>query len=287
MSEHESMSGWKRFWERGGWWKALVLVAVYYGVYLLLGLLSTAVFGKRGDGLPTAESSALDIFLGTGMPIVLASIVLLAFGWSIGWLKELFGPQPIRGRRWMWIAIVVVLGINISAALSVDYEKAGAAVVASWLLTGLFVGFAEETLTRGFVVNLMRKAGHREIAVALVSSALFAAMHAGNFFTSAQGLSTTAFQVVYTFFFGICMYLALRLTGSLIWPILLHASTDPMVFLYTTYPTNAPFAVIARLDIFIVIGAGIVLLIALIISERRRTKDLIAPRRDLSVTRTA
>ena len=57
----------------------------------------------------------------------------------------------------------------------------------------------------GVVVNLMRKAGRGEIAVALV---------------------------VYTFFFGIIMYLALRLTGSLIWPILLHASTDPTLFLF-------------------------------------------------------
>jgi membrane protease YdiL (CAAX protease family) len=276
MSDHESISGWKRFWERGGWWKAIALVAVYYGVYLLLGLLSTAMFGKRGVGLPTAESSALDIFLGTGMPILLASIVLVAFAWSIGWLKELFGPQPIRGRRWMWIAIVVVLVINLSALLSIDYEKAGAAVVASWLATGLLVGFAKETLTRGFVVNLMRKAGHPEIAVGLVSAALFAALHIGNVFTSTQGIGTTALQVVYTFFFGLCMYLALRLTGNLIWPILIHASTDPLIFLHGTYPANTPFAIIAGLDVFIVIGTGAILLIALIVSERRRTKDFIA-----------
>ena len=277
MSEQGAVSGWKRFWERGGWWKALVLVVVYYGVYLLLGLLSTAIFGKRGDGLPTAESSALDIFVGTGVPILLASIVMVAFAWSIGWLKELFGPQPIRGRRWMWIAIAVVLGINISALLSIDYEKAGAAVVASWLATGLLVGFAEETLTRGFVVNLMRKAGHPEIAVGLVSAALFAALHIGNVFTSTQGVGATAFQVVYTFFFGLCMYLALRLTGNLIWPILLHASTDPLIFLHGTYPANTPFAIIAGLDIFIVIGVGVALLIAFIVSERRRTNDLSAP----------
>lgn len=33
--------------------------------------------------------------------------------------------------------------------------------------------------------------------------------------------------MVFTFFFGIGMYLTLRVTRNLIWPILLHASTDP------------------------------------------------------------
>ena len=34
----------------------------------------------------------------------------------------------------------------------------------------------------------------------------------------------TAFQLVYTFGFGVCMYLAMRVTGTIIAPILLHAS---------------------------------------------------------------
>lgn len=275
MSEHESASGWKRFWEAGGWWKAVILAAVYFGVYQLLGLLTGTVFGQR-RGLPDATSSALDIFLGTGLPVLLGGVVLVVFAVSLGWLKELFGPQPIRGRGWMWVAIAVVLAINVSALLSIDYAKAGPAVVASWLLTGLFIGFAEETLTRGYVVNLMRKAGHHEIAVALVSAAVFAALHIGNLFTSDQDVATTALQVVYTFAFGICMYLALRVTGNLIWPILIHASTDPTVFLRATYPgANSVFSIVATLSTFLVIGTGVVLLIVLIVSERRRAKGLV------------
>ena len=114
--------------------------------------------------------------------------MLVAFAASLGWLKELFARQPLGGSGWMWIAIAVVLAINISALLAIDYEEAGFAVVGTWLLTGLFIGFAEEVLTRGFVVNLMRKAGHREIAVALASAGIFAALHFGNVFTSDQAL---------------------------------------------------------------------------------------------------
>lgn len=275
MAEQTS-SGWVRFWERGGWWRALLLAAVYYGLYELFGFLLGLVIPKSvlGD-----EGSASFVFFGTALPIVLGCIVLVAFAASLGWLKELFGRQSIRGRGWMWVGIAVVLAINISSLLSIDYGKAGFVLVATWLLAGLFVGFAEEVLTRGFVVNLMRKAGHGEIAVALVSAGVFAALHIGNVFTSDQGAAATALQVVYTFFFGVCMYLALRVTGTLWGPILLHASTDPSLFLHGEFPAAGnPFGIISSLSTFLVIGTGIVLLIVLIVSERRRTKaELPAP----------
>lgn len=267
-----SQSGWKRFWERGDWWRAVLLAAVYYAVYQLLSLLVGAVFGTEG-GLRGEPGSAADVLIGTALPILLGAIVLLAFAASLGWLRELFGPQPVRGRGWMWVGIVVVLVINVSALLSVDADSAGAALIGSWLLTGLFIGLAEELLTRGLVVNLMRKAGRGEIAVALVSSAIFGALHAGNFFTSDQGFTTTATQVVYTFFFGLIMYLALRLTGRLIWPILLHASTDPTVFLFGAHPTQGnPLILIPTLSTYLVIVTGAILLVVLIVSERRRIR---------------
>ncbi|WP_264186959.1 CPBP family intramembrane glutamic endopeptidase [Leifsonia sp. LS1] len=148
----------------------------------------------------------------------------------------------------------------------------------SWLLTGLFIGFAEEVLTRGFVVNLMRKAGHPEIAVALVSAGLFAILHAGNFFGGQAGF-TTIVQVGYTFFFGLLMYLAYRVTGLLIVPILLHASTDPSIFLQNTYPSTAPLALFAGFGNLVVIAAGLILLIVLIFSGG---KDRAFPRKELA-----
>ena len=275
--EHLGATAWQRFWNAGGWWKAVILAAVYYGVYELLGVPVEIVFPAEGSVRGDA-GSAMDVFIGTALPIILASIILVIFALSIGWLKPLFAPQKIRGRGWMWVAIGVVLAINVSALLSTDFEKAGLPLVASWLFTGLFVGFAEEVLTRGFVVNLMRKAGHGEIAVALVSSAVFAALHFGNFFTTTQGFSTTLLQVVYTFAFGLCMYLALRVTGNLIWPILIHASTDPTLFLHGQFPAGGNFfTIIAAFSTYLVIAMGAVLLVVFIVSERRRAKrELVA-----------
>ncbi|SKA95650.1 CAAX protease self-immunity [Agreia bicolorata] len=270
MHEHDAPSPWKSFWERGGWWKALLLVLVYYGVYQLGGVLLNLIFGAA----KIEAGGALGIFVGVGLPILLGCVLLVVLAWSVGWLKELFGHQAIRGRGWMWVAVAVVLITNVLRFVALDYESAGAALILSWMLTGLFVGFAEEVLTRGFVVQLMRKAGHPEIAVALVSAALFAMLHAGNFFNG-QGALTTIVQVGYTFFFGLLMYLAYRVTGRLIVPILLHASTDPSIFLLTTHPAAGSLAPIAGLGNIIVILVGLVLMLVLIINGG---KDRAIPR---------
>lgn len=99
-------------------------------------------------------------------------------------------------------------------------------------MTGLFIGLAEELLCRGLVVQALRRAGRGEWSVMVLSSLIFAMLHATNLL-SGQDLTTTAQQVAFTFGFGICMYLTLRVTGYLVYPILLHAAYDPSLFIAT------------------------------------------------------
>lgn len=251
MPEHSARSPWQQFWDRGGWWRSLLLVAGYYGLYQLGSIAFLPWLQATSD--PT-----LRIVVGTALPIVLGAVLLLLFAISLGWLRSLFARQPVRGAGWMWIAVAVVLVTNLLRFATIDYGKAGAGTVAAWLFAGLAIGLAEELLTRGFVVKMLRSAGYREVSVALVSALLFAAMHAGNVL-SGQSLFATLLQLLYTFAFGLCMYLALRATGSLIWPVLLHASTDPSIFLLTQYPAEGSLSKIAELGNFPVILVGIVL----------------------------
>jgi len=255
VPEQRAVSRWKSFWDRGGWWRAVLLAAVYFVLYELGSLLFAPLAGSITD--PTSAAAIVVYYV---LPILLGCVLLVLFAVSVGWLPTLFHRQPIRGRGWMWIAVVVVLGFNILRFATIDYGEAGLDVVASWLLAGLFIGFAEEVLTRGFVVNLLRTAGYREVAVAAISAAIFAGLHAGNLL-SGQPLLTTALQLVYTFAFGVCMYLALRVTGTLVAPILLHASTDPSIFLQGLYPVDGPLAAIAGAGNIAVILTGLILLI--------------------------
>lgn len=225
VAEHAQVSVWHRFWNRGGWWKAVIVAAVYYGLYTLAGDAVDALLGNLVDK-HNLLANATSVFFGLALPILIGGILLIIFALSLGWLRELFSRQPIRGSWWMWIGVGVVVVFNILRFASADYAAWNAGALITVLITGLFVGFAEETLTRGFAVTLLRRAGYGERSVMLLSSLIFAALHAGNLLSGQKPL-LVALTVVYTFAFGILMYITLRVTGNLIWPILLHASTDP------------------------------------------------------------
>lgn len=255
MSSPAARNPWTAFWEKGGWWRALVLAVVYFVLYQGLSVLAFTPLARQIDD----PASAAGVFVLYVLPLVVGALLLVGFIASVGWWREIFGPQPLRGRGWMWIAIAVVLVFNLLRFATIDYAEAGFDVVATWLLAGLLIGFAEEVLTRGLVVNLMRKAGAREVVVAAVSAAIFAGLHSGNLL-SGQSPFATVLQVVYTFAFGICMYLAMRVTGTILAPILLHASTDPSIFVQTQYPADGALTAFAGLGNLAVIATGLVVL---------------------------
>lgn len=223
-------SRWRAFWNSGGFWKAALMTVGYLVLFQgLTGLLSLVVGDVVDKDNPFDDPLSALLTIGAG-PIV-GSIVLVLFARSIGWLpRPLFGRQPVRGRAWMWAAPVLVLIPIVTHALGTDYSRYSLGVVVAVLVAGLFVGFSEEVATRGLGVALLRRGGYREQAVMLLSSILFGLMHLSNLL-SGQDLATVGPIVLYAVGFGICMYLSLRITGSLIWPILLHAFTDPTTIL--------------------------------------------------------
>jgi len=98
------------------------------------------------------------------------------------------------------------------------------------LVSGLAIGVAEELVTRGAAVTLLRKGGYNEWVVAVLSSLIFALMHSVNAIGTGFTL-TVLITIPYTFCYGLCMYLIMRVTGNIIWAILAHALTDPTLFL--------------------------------------------------------
>ncbi|WP_017792141.1 CPBP family intramembrane glutamic endopeptidase [Leucobacter salsicius] len=253
MDAPRTPNRWQRFWGRGGWWRAILLAVVYLVLYQAGSLL----FAPLLEGLDVDSPGYIVVTV--LLPVLLGSTLLLVFSGSLGWLGVLFGKHRLAARGWMWIAVGAVLLFNVLRMMSVDYGAAGGATVLAWLCAGLAIGLAEELLTRGLVVQLMRRAGYREFIVALASATLFSLLHASNLI-SGQSVLVTGIQLLYTFAFGVCMYLTLRVTGRLIWPILLHATTDPSIFLLSAYPTASPLSAIAGLGNFVVIAVGFITL---------------------------
>lgn len=258
-------TGWQRFWNRGGWWKAVLAAAVYLGLYLGAGRGTDMLFGSYIDrSNPLADPAT--VFFGTGFPILIGAVVLLLFGASLKWLPQLFGRQPIKGRGWMWIAPVIVVAAAVMRFLGTDFNHFTLGTTLTIFATGLLIGFAEELLTRGFAVNLLRKAGYGERSVMVLSSLVFALLHTANFL-GGQPVQTVLTTVVFTFFFGIAMYLVMRVTGSIVWAILLHAITDPTTMLATggidtTTVQVSPLVHLAGTSIYVYAILGIVAICA-------------------------
>jgi len=231
MNDPATASGWRGFWSRGGLWWAVLLAGVYLALYLGAGRLIGGVFGDRVDRQDLFSSPG-SVFFGLTAGLLVGSAILAAFVISVGWFRPLFARQPVRGSWWMWIAPLIVVAAIVLRLLGIDYTRYSGAVVALSLFTGLFIGFAEEILTRGIVVKMLRDAGKSEWVVMVLSSLVFALLHASNVF-SGMPVLTVALTLAFTFGFGVLMYLTLRVTGNLIWPMLIHGMYDPSLFLAT------------------------------------------------------
>ncbi|GII99798.1 CAAX prenyl protease-like protein [Sediminihabitans luteus] len=246
MAEHpgpveQHSSAWQRFWERGGWWRAFGVAVVYVAVYTGVSRL-VALTGRGPDSIDTVLDSAGTVFFGLLLPILVMGVLLAVLVRTTGLWREVFGPQPVQGRRWMWIAPVLVLVPVVLHVAATSWSSYDVSVVLTVLLLGLCIGFAEEVLSRGVAVALLRRAGYGEKAVMVLSSLVFALLHSINV-TSGMEIATVGVTVVYAFGFGVTMYLSMRVTGSIVPAILLHAATDPTTILATggidTHGANA------------------------------------------------
>ena len=177
-------------------------------------------------------STAGSVFAAVTWPLIVGAVLLTAFLLSVGWFRALFARQPLRGRWWMWIAPALIVITLVMRYVGIDYSVYPGSAIAMTLVTGLFIGFVEEVLTRGIVVKMLRDAGTSEWLVMLGSSLAFGLMHGINLFSGMSPL-VVGITVFFAFGFGILMYVTLRVTGNLIWPILLHALYDPTLFLST------------------------------------------------------
>ena len=189
------------FWNRGGFWKAVLVVGVYIARYTGSSLLIGVLFGGQLDpgGVFASGKNVVILLL---LPIAIGAGLIIAFLAAIRWLGPILDRQPIGGRPWMWIAVAIIVYPIILRLIGIPYDIYRPEVVTLALLTGLVIGLAEELVTRGAAVTLLRKGGYSELSVAVLSSALFAAMHSVNAIGSGANL-TILILLIYTFFFGI------------------------------------------------------------------------------------
>ena len=225
-AQHES--GLRGFMNRGGAWRFLAFMVVYLVIYLASGWIVSKFVGDLATD--PLLSSVGTVFVQLTVGLIVGAIVLVSTAVYLGWTAELFGRQPIYRSWWMWIAPAVIATPILLRILGIEWGKNALPIVVLVLATGLLVGFVEELLYRGIAVKTLRNAGLGEWAVAALSSLFFALSHSINLL-SGQSITTVGPTVVYTFAFGVLMYLTLRSIGFLVGAMILHGLTDPTTIL--------------------------------------------------------
>lgn len=202
---------------------------VWIGLAIWVGYLVLVFAVQNLSGIPYDEwgDSAGNLFFGAGISLIVAT-VLLAFTTSLlGWWRPVMSERSRSRHRWpIFIPILMAVAVVLNLA-GTDWSAYSGAFLAASLVLAL-VGFTEEIVNRGFLLVGLRTR-LSEGWVWFLTSFMFAITHFINIALGAEA-GGTALQVVFAFLTGTVFYILRRVTGSLLWAMLLHGAWDFSVF---------------------------------------------------------
>lgn len=160
--------------------------------------------------------------------------LLTALGWwrAAGFTQSISGKALLAYAPWLLLPLLVVVSSGV--------RTAGKKQMLGFTIFALMIGFAEEGLMRGLVLNAMLPGGVGRAA--FLSALFFGLAHLFNIFQS-QDPKNVLVQVIYATLIGIG-FAGPRLYTGTIWPaIVLHALIDLTDFASRgfTMPQPRPF----------------------------------------------
>lgn len=198
---------------------------------LLVGLAPLVVFAavsawraRPSDDYPTLGETVDRVVRALVIPEGIAALALCLVVTGLGWWR-IATVDPTRTRlRWTVLAPVLIVLVCVVRLPLMDWSALPGHYFLLLAVGVLFVGVFEELMTRGvLLVGLRRRLP--EFAVWALSCVLFGLLHLLNALAGAS-IGVTLVQVVFAASFGSTLYVARRLTGSLLLPVLLHAFWD-------------------------------------------------------------
>ncbi|MEV8213236.1 CPBP family intramembrane glutamic endopeptidase [Leifsonia sp. NPDC077715] len=230
---------------------------VWIGLAIWLGYLILVVLVQLASGIPYTAwgDSAGNLFFGAGLSLIVASVALAITTSLLGWWRPALFEAERSRHRWpilvpILMALLAVVSLLLTDWSAVDLPFFAAAVVL------LLVGFTEELTARGLLlVGLRSRLG--EGWVWFLTSLLFGLMHGVNILLG-QDVFATVIQIVFAFTAGTVFYIVRRVTGTLIWAMVLHAVWDFSQFL-VGYGDPSPYAPIVNVFVPVI---GVLALVA-------------------------
>ncbi|MGA1838736.1 CPBP family intramembrane glutamic endopeptidase [Herbiconiux sp. 11R-BC] len=214
-------------------WIGFAIWAGYVVVIVTVTLLSGVPF-------PDIGTSAESTWRGAVLDLAVAAVLLVVVTSLLGWWRPALVERRRSHHKWPVFVPIVMAVVAVFNLANTDWSQFDASFLLSLIALGVLVGFNEEMMARGLVLTAFRSRW-REGWVWALSSALFGLMHLANALLGAP-LASSLQQAVLAFASGTAFYILRRVTGSLIWAMLLHGLWDVSVFSVGHAPVSTPFA---------------------------------------------
>ncbi|MFE1646162.1 CPBP family intramembrane glutamic endopeptidase [Microbacterium sp. P01] len=216
-------------------WMAFVIWFGYCVVIVTVTLLSGIPFPEVGT---TADAT----WRGAVMDLAVAAALLVIVTSLLGWWRPALFEQKRAQRTWpVFVPIVMAIAAVLNLA-NTDWSQFDTSFLLSLIALGVLVGFSEEMMARGLVLTSLRSR-LSEGWVWFISSALFGLMHLSNVILGAP-VSASVLQAVLAFASGTAFYILRRVTGSLVWAMVLHGLWDVSVFAVGHAPIGIPLGAV-------------------------------------------
>ncbi len=202
---------------------AFAILIIYMFIFSSIWVINDVDYKTIGK---TIESTKLHYAMPTIISSIVVAILLSVFGWWRVVLFDEFKSAP----KWMWIGVIAMIIISIINFSTVNINGLSTELILYSILGGIGVGFGEEVITRGSMLVGLRSRNLSENKIWLYSSLIFASIHIPNVFFGSP-LYAMLTQLVFAFIMGSFLYIARRLSGTLLLPMFLHGFWDSSVFL--------------------------------------------------------
>lgn len=213
-------------------WIGFVIWVGYVVVIIGVSLLSGVPFTDIGTSAEsTWRGAVMDLAAGAALLVILTTV--------LGWWRPALFERRRSHHKWPIFVPIIMFAAAIANLFTTDWSQFDASFLLSLVALGVLVGFSEELMARGLVLTAFR-AQLTEGWVWFLSSALFGLMHVANAILGAPPLSSLA-QAGLAFASGTAFYILRRVTGSLIWAMVLHGLWDVSVFAVGHAPSAVAF----------------------------------------------
>jgi hypothetical protein len=189
-----------RFVERHPYWFVAILEIIVIAVYLMAGTIAYVAH------LPDQAI--------TGIANSTLSVLVIGALSALGWWRAIGFTRPAQPRHlFFFLPLFLPVLINLGVGLNVPSPLRFVELLAIACL----IGFAEEAIFRGLMLNALKARGRWQAAV--ITALLFGLSHSLNLLSGKSGIAILI-QIAYALAIGFA-FAALVLKNGILWPLVI------------------------------------------------------------------